>query len=158
MNRHPFTWAASLTLGAALMYLLDPTNGRRRRARLRDQTARCVNDTTDASSGIARDLRNRAMGVRAWLQRTEAGPVDDGVLAARVRSALGRATSHPGSIGVTSVSGIVTLTGPVLAREYDALYRAVSRVPGVEDVIDHLTVHEDAGSIPGLQGGVTVAF
>jgi hypothetical protein len=156
MRRNSLSFTTSLLLGAAVMYLLDPVSGRRRRALLRDQTVRLVNDCTDWCTGLTRDLRNRASGVRARLRPLDQGVVDDEVLEARVRTALGRATSHPGAIDVISVNGIVTLTGPVLANEHDAIWRAVSRVAGVQDVIDQLTLHESAGSIPALQGGAPV--
>jgi hyperosmotically inducible protein len=157
MRKPSFAWVSSLTLGALLMYLLDPTTGRRRRAQLRDRATRVLHDAADACSGLACDLSNRARGVRARLQRRVAvDSVDDTVLEARVRSSLGRVTSTPGAIQVTSVAGIVTLTGPVLAREHDAVFRAVSRVPGVTDVIDRLTMHESAGSISSLQGAASV--
>jgi osmotically-inducible protein OsmY len=142
------------------MYLLDPTTGRRRRALLRDRAMRFVRDAADAATGLACDLSNRASGVRARLQQLQQrgaeSSVDDTVLEARVRSSLGRVTSNPGAIQVTSVSGVVTLTGPVLASEHDAVYRTVSRVPGVAPVIDRLTLHESAASVSGLQGAANV--
>jgi uncharacterized membrane protein len=49
--------------------------------------------------------------------------------------------------------GVVRLQGPILKREAGQLIRAVSRVRGVRDVIDHLDVHEQAGHVPSLQGG-----
>jgi hypothetical protein len=56
-------------LGAAAMYLLDPQQGRRRRALLRDKfvhTQRLVRERTEAT---ARDLSNRAQGVAAQARR-----------------------------------------------------------------------------------------
>ena len=131
MRKRPIAWVGSLALGVVLMYLLDPASGRRRRSRLRDRSMRFVHDAADAAAGLASDLRNRASGVRARLQRGADSSADDTVLEARVRASLGRVASNPGALQVTSVSGIVTLTGPVLANEHEALYRTVSRVPGV---------------------------
>lgn len=54
-----------LGLGAALMYIFDPDNGRRRRALLRDQFVAMSNDASDAVTSKARHLRNRAQGVVA---------------------------------------------------------------------------------------------
>ena len=52
-------------LGAALMYVLDPERGRRRRALLRDKMIAATNDANRALGKTARDLRNRAQGVVA---------------------------------------------------------------------------------------------
>ncbi|HXG89213.1 MAG TPA: BON domain-containing protein [Vicinamibacterales bacterium] len=100
---------------------------------------------------LSRDWRNRASGLAARWDRADTR-VDDVVIEARVRSSLGRVTSHPGTVGVASIDGMVTLTGPVLAAEHAAICRAVGRVRGVGEVIDQLTQHEQAGSVPGLQG------
>lgn len=52
-------------LGAALMYLLDPTGGRRRRALLRDQAMHLAHEAGDAAGMTARDVRNRGQGMLA---------------------------------------------------------------------------------------------
>lgn len=52
-------------IGAGLMYLLDPNQGRRRRALLRDKLIALSNDAGDALGSQARHLRNRAQGVIA---------------------------------------------------------------------------------------------
>src|SRR5687767_14913457 len=140
-------------LGLACMYLLDPTAGGRRRALVRDKAIRLAHKTADGSDALARDLRNRAAGAVAQVRgRFEDRPVDDSVLEARVRSALGRVTTHPSAINVFSDDGCVTLMGPVLAPEHEAICNAVSRVSGVCEVNDQTTLHETAGSVPALQG------
>src|SRR5688572_10485862 len=132
MTNRSLMWIGSVALGVLVMYLFDPIAGRRRRALLRDKAVRFTHQASDRSEGLLRDLGNRAAGVRAELfNRGDTGPVDDTVLEARVRSALGRVSSHPGSIGVSSVNGIVTLTGPLLTREHEDVSRAVCDVPGV---------------------------
>jgi hypothetical protein len=147
------SWVGPLSLGAAAMYLFDPIAGRRRRARVRDQAIHMTRRTGDAAGALAHDLQNRAAGLAAVMRRGASdGPVDDAVLDARVRSALGRVCSHPGAIGVASVQGIIELVGPVLAREYEAVWTAVNAVPGVIDVVDNMVVHERADNVPGLQG------
>jgi len=50
-------------LGAALMYILDPDQGRRRRALLRDKLVGATNQASDVIGKTTRDLRNRAQGV-----------------------------------------------------------------------------------------------
>ena len=153
MTNHSLSWVGPLSLGAALMYLFDPVGGNRRRAMLRDQAAYAAGRTRDASTALARDLENRVSGIRARLMSSaDTTPVDDDILEARVRSKLGRASTHAGAIGVASLDGIVMLTGPVLAHEHGTVCRAVERVHGVAGVVDNLTEHEYAGSVPGLQG------
>jgi hypothetical protein len=157
MSNPTLSWIGPLSLGAMFMYLFDPIGGRRRRAMLRDQAVHLTRLTGDASSTLARDVRNRATGLRAQLQRREDDDLfDDAVIEARIRSAIGRVSTHPGAIGVASVDGIVTIVGPVLAHEHGTILRAARRARGVVDVIDHTTQHEYGDSVPGLQGEGTV--
>jgi uncharacterized membrane protein len=146
-------WAGSVLAGVGLMYFLDRERGGRRRALLKDKLSRGLNATADAAGKTGRDLRNRARGVVAQA-RSLAGsePVSNDVLEARVRSKIGRVVSHPHSIVVTASGGVVTLAGPVLARDVDDLISCVSKVSGVEDVEDRLEPHDRAGDVPGLQG------
>ncbi|HUP00499.1 MAG TPA: SRPBCC family protein [Gemmatimonadota bacterium] len=148
-------WLGSLGLGAALMYLLDPDRGRRRRALVRDQLASRLGGSGGVAGKTARDAANRARGIVAGARsrlRGEGIP-DDAVLEERVRSRMGRHVSHPGSIEVEADQGRITLRGPVLAHEVDDLLRAVGAVRGVEEIDDRLEIHEEPGDVPGLQGG-----
>jgi hypothetical protein len=52
-------------VGALAMFVLDPDNGRRRRALARDKLTHYGNEARDAVEGTARDLRNRAQGLAA---------------------------------------------------------------------------------------------
>jgi uncharacterized membrane protein len=145
-----------LGIGAGLAYLMDPNQGRRRRAYLRDQAVHATHVMGDAIDTTARDLRNRAKGMAAQTRsRFRREEVDDEVLVERVRSAMGRAVSHPHAIHVTAQDGHVTLTGPVLASEEPRLFSTVARVPGVKDVENRLESHEGPGGVPALQGGST---
>lgn len=153
MTQHSLSWVGPLSLGAALMYLLDPSDGRRRRARLGDRGASLARRTGERTADVARDLQNRARGVAARLrEEDDAGLVDDAVVEARVRTAIGRVSTHAGAIAAAVVGGIVELNGPVLAWEHDAVIDAVVNTRGVLDVVNHLTQHESAHDIPGLQG------
>ena len=143
-----------LGLGASVMYLLDPERGRRRRAMLLDgMTARAI-DSERFLKKSGRDIGNRARGMAAKTRNRvfPAGPVEDDVLAERVRSKMGRYVSHPGAIEVSAAAGHVTLRGPVLADEADGLIRAVESVRGVREVEDRLEVHSEPGPVPALQG------
>ena len=49
--------------GAALMYLLDPDRGNRRRALIRDKMVKLNRQTQETVSGRVQDISNRAKGV-----------------------------------------------------------------------------------------------
>jgi hypothetical protein len=144
-----------LGLGAVLMYLLDPERGRRRRAMVRDRVASRACDTEVFLKKSRRDLGNRARGFAAETRSrfVREGPVDDDVLAERVRSKMGRFVSHPGAIEVTADEGWIRLEGQILADEVDHLVSAVQSVRGVEGVDNKLEIHWDSGAVPALQGG-----
>ena len=96
MRREQLTLLGGVGPGAALMYMLDPDRGKRRRARVRDQLTRAANRVPPAISAAARDLRNRARGLAAQAgSMFSSGEVTDEVLAARVRSRMGRVVSYP---------------------------------------------------------------
>ena len=61
--------------------------------------------------------------------------------------------SHPHAIEVGSKDGKVVLKGLVLKGEVDHLLSAVRSVPGVDNVVNRLEVHEDASRLSSLQGG-----
>jgi uncharacterized membrane protein len=142
-------------IGALAMYFLDPHSGRRRRARTRDKVVRAGRVLDRASRVTARDAQQRVSGLIAGTKRLFGHEeVADEVLVGRVRAALGRVVSHPHAIEVFVSNGHVSLSGPVLAHESRLLLRAVRAVSGVRAVSDELTVHEEAGRISSLQGGV----
>src|SRR5205085_7259942 len=117
---------AGIGIGAALMYVLDPDRGNRRRALMRDKLMGAINSTGDAAGKTSRDLAHRARGLVAELT---AGISDDTatdeVIEARVRSKLGRVVSHPKAIKVMVNQGRATLTGPILAPEVNSLLKCV---------------------------------
>jgi hypothetical protein len=133
------------------MYLLDPDRGRRRRALLRDKGAWALRKTGDCIEVTAHDLRNRAQGITHIHSSSE--PVDDRIVAERVRSKLGRVVAHPGAIEVNALNGAVTLSGPILVEEMPELLKCVNGVRGVKQVINNLEAHEQADNHPALQGG-----
>jgi uncharacterized membrane protein/CBS domain-containing protein len=144
----------SLALGAALMYLFDPDRGNRRRKLLADQINSFRSQSGDVPGKTGRDLRNRTRGLMAETgARLSGEEPDDVVLVERVRSALGRIVSHPHAIEVTAENGRVMLRGPILAHEVDDLLATVSAVRGVSGLYNQLEVHQQAGDVPGLQGG-----
>ncbi len=58
-------FAAGLALGALAMFILDPQQGRRRRALARDKMVRAKHEVSDFVAGTTQDLRNRAYGLAA---------------------------------------------------------------------------------------------
>jgi uncharacterized membrane protein len=139
--------------GAGMMYLLDPSRGRRRRRLLADKVVHAAHVAGDAASTTGRDLANHARGAAAVARRRiQSKDADDEVIAERVRAELGRVVSHPGAIEVDVDEGLVTLRGDVLSEEADDLLACVAKVRGVEDVENMLQYHEEAGRIPSLQG------
>lgn len=145
-----------LGIGAGLMYLFDPDQGRRRRALAQDKASRAARKTRDAIGVLSKDLQNRGQGLiaeaRGWRRAEQ---VNDETLAARVRSRLGRAARHLGSLTVTAKNGVITLRGPVLADEVTGVLRRAESVRGVRAVENQFEVHQDPENIPGLQGKAT---
>ena len=150
MERNSFL--AGVIAGAGLAYMTDPISGRRRRKVARDRLVSIGNQTRDAADTAARDLKNRTRGMAAAARaRLRDHPTDDVRLVERVRSALGRVTSHPRAIDVSAERGCVTLCGPILSAEADHVVSAVSGIPGVSAVNDALERHDTADA-PSLQG------
>lgn len=156
-DNQPLSWSGFLAgacLGAAGMYLIDPTRGARRRGLIRDQFTHAAHKTTDGLGATRRDLAHRAQGVWADAQHWfEASDVPDHILVERVRAKLGRYVSHPRAIDVEADSGCVTLRGKILKREVGPFLRAVKWIPGVHEIDNLLEQHETGGNIPSLQGG-----
>lgn len=146
-------------IGAGLTFFLDPRLGRRRRALVRDKAVRLARVTSDAADTSSRDVANRARGLAAELRsRTRRDDVSDDVLVERVRSRIGTAVRHSGSIEVSAQNAHVILSGPVLADEVPRLLRRVAAVRGVREVENRLEVHETPDGVPGLQGEPSPRF
>ncbi|HET9576763.1 MAG TPA: SRPBCC family protein [Usitatibacter sp.] len=112
-----------LGLGAGLMYLMDPQNGRKRRADLKNQMDSAVRKAREAQDLVVRDATNRAYGVvhesRRWVEnrrqmRTLAAPGDGqaGAAFAKVRADLG------GPWSPTSRAAAGAFGGAMLAYGY----------------------------------------
>lgn len=151
MNRMRIGFLGGLGLGAAVMYALDPQNGRRRRSLARDRLRTLTTRPREFLSRGTRDLEHRLEG-GVHAVRTAGDGAPDAVIEGRVRAALGRAVSHPGAIEVRAQDGCVVLTGHVLERETKELMRRVGRVAGVKAVDDRLERHATSEGVPSLQG------
>lgn len=146
---------ATIGIGAGLMYFYDPQMGRRRRAGVQDKWKRIRNDASRASGVVSRDLSNRTRGWIAGLRSLFNGHegVPDDVLEARIRSKIGRISSHPSAIEVSVHQGRARLAGPVLAEEVEQVFNAARSIRGVQHVDNAMDVHQEPGNIPALQGG-----
>lgn len=143
-------------LGAAVMYWADPRSGRARRAHVWEKALHGVHKSRDAVKVVARDMAHRAHGLFCKVRgRLHPEEVDDVTLEARVRSALGRVCSHPGSIHVACSQGRVELKGPILASEVKQVLARVRHVRGVREIDDDLKAHTETVGHPELQGGVS---
>lgn len=147
---------AAALAGATAMYFLDPEQGRRRRALVRDKAVSYSVHTSETAQAQGRRVGDHLKG---WTARLRARlplrhrETDPATLERRVRSQLGRAVSHPKSIHVEATADrTVRLSGHVLHDELEPLLQQVERVPGVAHVDSRLEVHESAGNIPELQG------
>lgn len=146
--------AGSLGAGAALMCLLDPARGKARRRQLLDRAQSAGRQSGKLADQIKHDIANHARGLAAQTRsfwRHEIVP--DEKLAGRVRTKLGRWTSHPHAINVRVERGRVILGGPILADEVERLLAVLARIPGVTKVENRLEMHASAEGVPMLQGG-----
>lgn len=126
-------------LGAGVMYLLDPVDGRRRRALARDKMNRYGRQAGRAGARTGRDLWNRTRGTAyETSKRLRRERVPDGVLVDRVRSEMGHVVHDPTSVTVTCRGGHVTLAGEVRNEELTRLLERVASTPGVSGVENQL--------------------
>lgn len=147
------TLLTSLGLGAGLMYFYDPQRGDRRRARVRDQVNRLANDIDGSLDVAKRDLRNRVRGTLAEATaRLEEQGAPDWILEERVRARLGRLARHAGGLEVHAGGGRVTLSGPALREDVDALLKTAARTRGVHGVENQLQVYDSLQDLPSLPG------
>ena len=146
------TLITTLGVGAGLMYFLDPQNGPRRRAMVRDRANRFVNDIDESIDKAIEDTRNRARGVLSEMTaRLSNEGAPDWILEERVRSNLGRAGARSGAVTMHAEGGRIFLSGHVLRGEEDAIVTAARRTRGVYGVENRLQVVDNPQDIPALQ-------
>src|SRR5262245_23851710 len=145
--------AGAATTGAVLAYFFDRRQGPRRRAVAREKARSGLLRVERAGQAASNDISNRLQGAAATIRRlVTTAPATDSMLAERVRARVGRVSAHPASIKVDVEHGRAILSGPVLEREVWRIFRAASSVRGVHSIVNLLEVHEQPGSVPGLQG------
>src|SRR5215207_5707669 len=103
--------------GAALLYILDPDRGRRRRAMTRDRLLATFRRGGRRAGRLRRRVGAEAYSVRqkvTHLRPEDASTPDDVTLVRRVESELFRDADTPkGSINLNAEEGVVVLRGQV---------------------------------------------
>lgn len=122
--------------GAVASFLLDPTRGRARRARLADQGAaaarRVVRGGQQAMKQVRSTVDGKIAAARAG-RSTQARAIDDATLTDRVRSIVFRDDAVPkGDLNINVERGIVVLRGEV--PDHEARSRLISEVEAIEGV------------------------
>ncbi|MEO8510147.1 MAG: BON domain-containing protein [Chloroflexota bacterium] len=126
--------------GAAVALLMDPANGRARRARLVDQLGANVRGGRRRTERMARGVAANITAVGARTSAAMRPPAhhdeNDATLAARVESELFSDASIPkGGLNVNAENGIVIVRGELADMEMrERLETAIRRIPGVWEV------------------------
>ncbi len=140
--------------GAAMVHLLDPEHGKRRRSTLRDKVTHFGVEARKSLLASGIDLSNKLEGAASKMQaRFCMERAEDQVVEARVRSKLGHLVSHPHAVEVMVSHGVVTLYGPMLESEVSKAIREIRGMAGVTEIRNRLHTHKHAGGIPALQAG-----
>jgi osmotically-inducible protein OsmY len=130
--------ALGALLGAAIAYLFDPQNGRRRRALLRDRSAAMARQSGRKTAHAGRAVAAEAHGATQKVQhlREEPKEYDDATLAQKVQSEIFRDADAPkGQVDVNAEDGIVVLRGEVERPELiEELVERARKVQGVREV------------------------
>ena len=151
----------ALALGAGLMFLLDPNQGRRRRALIRDKAYSAGRSAAGYAERTGRDLSNRASGLaheagsyassayssaKSAMGMGSGEQVDDTSLAEQVRSTIGRQQNASG-VNCRCENGRVVLTGSIPASGVESLVSAVRGINGVSGVDNQLVVRDSVSSM-----------
>lgn len=130
--------AGAAAVGAAGSFLLDPSMGRTRRARLKDQTMGLARTIAGRGRRLGRRTASDARGMleRARHQEDTYRAPNDITLAHKVESEVfGRPDVPKGSIVVNVEHGVVVLRGQLEDEEaIRGLESAVRDLPGVDEV------------------------
>jgi gas vesicle protein len=120
----------ALALGAGLMFLLDPTQGRRRRALIRDKAASYTSQATQYAQSTGRHLSNKAQG---WAHRAgeAASQVKEQAqnLASKAKDTIS-GNRGGSSIGGSASSGFASTSGQS-SRPDPAAVTAPNCPPGI---------------------------
>jgi hypothetical protein len=127
--------------GAGFVFVTDPALGRRRRALARDAFVHGAKVLRRAVDITTRDAAHRLKGfVESGKKVFRREEISDEVLADRVRTEIGRVSSHP-NVEVMVEDGCVTLLGPIAAQEEIAVLAAAESVRGVCSIVNRMEPH-----------------
>jgi osmotically-inducible protein OsmY len=135
MFRFVFKYGVIAGLAAAVAYLFDPENGRRRRAIFRDKVRSLARQTQQEAERKQRYIAGKAEGVKHEVfGATDVEVPNDETVADKIRSEVLR--HYDGSrINVNVEHGVAVLRGELnRPDEIRALVHDVERVPGVREV------------------------
>ena len=120
---------------------------------VRDKANKFVNDIDVSLAKAMEDTRNRTRGVLSEMtaKLSDQG-APDWILEERVRSNLGRIAARARGVTVTANGGRISLSGPILREDEDAIVKAALRTRGVHGVDNQLQVFDSPESVPSLQG------
>jgi hypothetical protein len=139
----PFYLAAAAG-GIALLYFLDPSNGKRRRHTARDRGGSLGRHGLRRGRKLLHHATSDTYGLgQRLVHRLPAGPapdLDDATLMDKVESIVFRDRDVPkGDINVNAENGVVFLRGqverPELVEQLEARVRKVRGVRGVENLL-----------------------
>ncbi|MEB2361693.1 MAG: BON domain-containing protein [Bryobacterales bacterium] len=134
----------SLGIGAGLMYLLDPSNGKRRRSIVRDKARKAYHTSGRAAGRWGRRIANRGKGALSEVKARWMGEdISDSILEARVRSHIGHHVSRLGWVEITARNGVIVVTGSLPKQEAATLLAQVEAVRGVKGVDDRLNIQSE---------------
>lgn len=128
--------SALLAVGGAAAYLLDPQQGRGRRARMRDQARAAARRRRLEAERSVRYAQGRLEGTAAAVRgKRRFTPADDRALADKLKEVLSRTSSDTSDVTVEVVDGVATLRGELgTPQEVQEITRACAEVNGIERV------------------------
>jgi osmotically-inducible protein OsmY len=130
-----------LGAGLALMFFLDPANGRRRRAVVQEKSTHYAREAAHQRDVLARRVLGHLRGAMAAIRQQvqPEPPVEDAILLERVRAAMGHLVPDPRGVDVRVRCGTVILKGPASAAQIEELVACAGRVRGVREVDNRLS-------------------
>ncbi|HWE04222.1 MAG TPA: hypothetical protein VG326_17585 [Tepidisphaeraceae bacterium] len=127
-------------VGAGMMYFMDPLRGRSRREEVWNKTSEAVRNAGDLMRATGTDLANRFYGSRGGARQLK---IDSRELINEIRARVGGWIAKPNDVQfLTDADGSVTVTGHVVRDELERLLTHLHDVPGVNTIINRLTLRE----------------
>jgi hypothetical protein len=135
-------------LGAALMFILDPARGARRRALVRDKTVKALRQSSRAIHNRGENIGHRLTGAAHEWKAKRLPPPSNDQLEERIRAELGHKVEHARAIIVAAEDGNVTLKGFALRDELEDILDTARHVNGVRKVRSEMQIKDSPEDIP----------